>query len=64
MKRKTIASDPVVDEVRKAGEEMAREAGFDLHTLCERLREAEQRHPERVVRLRAREGGRADGSGE
>ena len=43
--------DPVVTEVRRAGEEMAREAGDDLHVLCERLRECERRHPERLVRV-------------
>ena len=42
-------ADPIVEEVRKAGAEMAREAGYDLHLLCERLREAERRHPERLV---------------
>ena len=41
--------DPIVDEVRRAGAVMAREANYDLHTLCERLREAERRHPERVL---------------
>ena len=42
--------DPIVAEVRKAGDEMAREASYDLHTLCERLREAERQHPERLVK--------------
>lgn len=41
--------DQIVTEVRKAGDEMAREANYDLHTLCERLREAERKHPERIV---------------
>jgi hypothetical protein len=41
--------DPIVDEVRKAGDDMAREANYDLHTLCERLREAERQHLERLV---------------
>ena len=44
-----FSADPIVEEVRKAGAEMAREAGYDLHLLCERLREAERRHPERLV---------------
>ena len=42
--------DPVVEEVRRAGEELARKAGYDLHRLCEHLREAERRHPERLAR--------------
>ena len=41
--------DPIVAEVRRAGDEMAREANYDLHTLCERLREAERKHPERLA---------------
>lgn len=41
--------DPIVAEVREAGAEMAREANNDLHTLCERLREAERQHPERLL---------------
>ena len=41
--------DPVVEEVRKAGEQMAREANYDLHALCERLRETERKYPERLV---------------
>jgi hypothetical protein len=41
--------DPIVAEVRKAGAELAHEANDDLHTLCERLREAERQHPERLV---------------
>ena len=45
--------DPIVAEVRKAGDEMAREANYDLHTLCERLREAERQHPERLVKTPA-----------
>ena len=30
--------DPIVEEVRKAGEELARQANYDLHTFCENLR--------------------------
>lgn len=41
--------DPIVTEMRRAGDEMAREANYDLHTLCERLREAERKHPDRLV---------------
>ena len=41
--------DPIMTELREIREEMAREAGYDLHTLCERLREAEKKHPERFV---------------
>ena len=48
-RRQEIHEDPVVAEVRRAGEEMAREADRDLHVLCERLREAERKHPERLL---------------
>jgi hypothetical protein len=47
VKKTDIWNDPIVEEVRKAGEEMAREAGYNLHKLCERLRKSERRHPER-----------------
>jgi len=39
--------------MRKAGDEMAREANYDLHTLCERLRDAERQHPERLLKTPA-----------
>lgn len=41
--------DPIVDEIRKVRAELAREANYDLHTICERLREAEGQDPERVA---------------
>ncbi|HNR31388.1 MAG TPA: hypothetical protein PKI11_10910 [Candidatus Hydrogenedentes bacterium] len=57
-----IVVDPIVAEVRKARDEMAREANYDLHTLCERLRAEEREHPERLVatpaQRRAQEGER------
>lgn len=49
MKMHIRNEDPVIAEIRKAGEEMAKAADFDFHTLCERLREAEMQHPERIV---------------
>lgn len=50
MKTKTrteMIKDPIIDEVRKAGEEIAREANYDLHVLCERLKKAERRNLKR-----------------
>ncbi len=41
--------DPVVEEVRAAGKRIVADAGNNLHTLCERLREAEKGHQKRVV---------------
>lgn len=42
---------PIVVEVRRAGRRIFEEAGNDLHVLFQRLREAEKKHPERVVEL-------------
>ncbi len=33
-----MINDPIIEEVRKAGKEIARESGYDLHVLCENLR--------------------------
>lgn len=46
---KTMWKDPIVEEVRKAGEELAREANYDLHTFCENLRKKEKQHKGEVV---------------
>ncbi len=40
--------DPIVEEVRKAREELMEEAG-DLETLFKLLKAGEAKHPERVV---------------
>jgi hypothetical protein len=44
-----VIEDPIVAEVRRAGEDMAREANYNLHTLCERLRQAERRYSGRLL---------------
>ena len=41
--------DPIVEEVRKAGEELARRANYDLHTFFENLRKNEKKRKARVV---------------
>lgn len=41
--------DPIIEEVRAARAEVFREAGNDLHKLCELLREAEKQHKDRLV---------------
>jgi hypothetical protein len=33
--------DPIVEEVRQAGAEIARKSGNDLHRLCQHLRAAQ-----------------------
>ena len=43
------SDDPILSEIRKARDEMARDANYDIHALCERLREAERQHPERLI---------------
>jgi hypothetical protein len=42
--------DPIVAEIRQIRADLAREANYDLHTICERAREAERKHPERLAR--------------
>lgn len=41
----------ILDEVHEARRKIFEEAGNDLHILFQRLREAEKKHPERVVEL-------------
>lgn len=43
--------DPIVQEVRKAREEIFAEEGYDLRRLGERLRREQQAHPELIVNL-------------
>jgi len=38
-----MCEDPIVRDVREAGEELAREANFDLHTFFQNLRENEKK---------------------
>ena len=44
--------NPVLEEVWRVKDEMAREAGYDVHRLCENTRQwaAEHPHPGPVVR--------------
>ncbi len=46
-----MIDDPIVAEVRKAREEILAEVGYDLNRLMERLRQAQEAHPERLARL-------------
>lgn len=42
--------DPVIAEVRRVREELLSKHDFDLHKVCEDLREREKKHPvERFV---------------
>ena len=41
--------DPIVQEVRKAGEELAKKANYDLHTFFQNLRNNEKKRKHKVV---------------
>ena len=45
-----MSSDPIVEEVRRAGEELAAEAGNDVHRFFEKLRMAQASYAENLVR--------------
>ncbi len=40
--------DPIVQEVREAREELARQANYDLHTFFQNLRENEKKRKSKV----------------
>ena len=46
-----MRKDPIIEEVRKAGENLAREAGYNVHSFFNLLREREKLHVARVVSL-------------
>jgi hypothetical protein len=41
--------DTIIEEIRKARDEYARQFGYDLHAMCEDLRREQQRSGLRVV---------------
>ncbi len=41
--------DPIVQDVRKAGEELAKQANYDLHTFFQNLRDNEKKERCKVV---------------
>jgi hypothetical protein len=41
--------DPIVEDTRLAGRQLASETGDDVHAFFERLRRAQQRYAPRVV---------------
>jgi hypothetical protein len=41
--------DPIVDEVQKAGEKLSKQANYDLHTLCENLRNKQKKPGGKIV---------------
>ncbi len=46
-----MKSNPILEEVWRVKDELAREAGYDLHRLCENTRQwaAQHPHPGRVI---------------
>ncbi len=45
--------DPIVQEIRKAGEELAKKANYDLHIFFQNLRNNEKKQKYKIVsRLR------------
>ena len=52
--------DPIVQEVRKAGEELAKKANYDLHTLIQNLKANERKRKVKVVPLNRVSKGKID----
>ena len=46
-----MRKDPIIEEVRKAGENLARDAGYNVHSFFNLLREREKLHAARIVSL-------------
>ena len=48
--------DPILKEAHAVKEKLAQEANYDIHVLCERLRQTEKRYADRLIKLpRARD---------
>lgn len=41
--------DPIVNEVRKAGEDLAKQANYDLHTFFQNLRNNEKKQKYKII---------------
>lgn len=44
-----MTDDPIIEEVRKAGEKLAEDANYDLHQFFQNLRKNEIEHNSKVV---------------
>ena len=44
--------DPIVKEVREAGEELAKNANYDLHILIQNLKKNERKQKVKIVSLK------------
>ena len=41
--------DPIIEEIRKIREQLAKESNYDLHTMCEKMRKREKESNAKVV---------------
>lgn len=41
--------DPIVSEVRKAGEDLVKQANYDLHTFFQNLRNNEKKQKYKII---------------
>ena len=55
-------ADPIVAEIRAAREALLADAGYDLHVLCERLREKQVAAGRKIVRREPRRVKQTDGT--
>ena len=46
-----MLKDPIIEEIHKIRENIAREAKYDLHTMCERLRKREKESNAKIISL-------------
>jgi hypothetical protein len=44
-----MKTDPIIEEIRKAGYKLCESNGNDLHAVCDFLRRQESNHKEKVV---------------
>jgi len=48
-----MRNDPIVEEVRRAGDRIARQCGYDLHKFCERMRQVQREFEDRARTAKA-----------
>jgi hypothetical protein len=46
-----MQKDPIVEEVRKTGDELFKQANYDLHTLFENIRKSQKERSIKVVSI-------------
>ena len=48
-------SDPILREVHRIKDKLAREVGYDVEKMFDRFREAAKKHPERMATLQPKD---------